>query len=149
MRKFQFRLQTVLRHAEKDEQRLQLELAWLKIQKQEKQSQLEALMEARETTRKEFISRSKGAVDLDRIMVLRQHLESLDEQIAVKQEELAQIETKVTEKTSEVIEAMKKRRILEKLREREKDAHTLALNRLEIKMLDDTTMPRYTVETRV
>jgi flagellar biosynthesis chaperone FliJ len=55
----------------------------------------------------------------------------------------------VEEKTSEVIEAMKKRRILEKLREREKDAHTLALNRLEIKMLDDTTMPRYTMETRV
>jgi len=149
MRKFQFRLQTVLRHAEKDEQRLQLELAWLKIQKQEKQSQLEALMEARETTRKEFISRSKGAVDLDRIMVLRQHLESLDEQIAVKQEELALAATRVEEKTSEVIEAMKKRRILEKLREREKDAHTLALNRLEIKMLDDTTMPRYTMETRV
>jgi flagellar FliJ protein len=148
MRRFRFRLQTVLRYAEREEQRLKIELARLQEKREEERSRLNSLIEARAQTRREMISKPGGAVDLDKIEALRRHFEDLSEQINAQRTLLTQIEGQVADKTLELIEAMKKRQTLEKLREREEREHYITLSRLEAKVLDDLTTPRHAARVR-
>jgi len=148
MRKFRFRLQSVLRVAEREEQRLKLELARLQEKKQEEQARLQALMEARSQARKELLTKPGSTVDLDKVETLRRHLEDLSEKIIEQRENLARAEAEVADKTLELIEAMKKRQILEKLKEREEREHYITLSRLEAKILDDMNMPRHVAKMR-
>ncbi|NIM06543.1 MAG: flagellar export protein FliJ [Armatimonadetes bacterium] len=148
MRKFRFRLQTVLRHAERQEQRLKLELARLQEKRDEERARMDLLIEIRARTRGELLSRPGSTVDLDKIEALRRHLEDLSEKIDEQRALLARMEGEVADKTLEVIEAMKKRQMLEKLREREQREHHITLSRLEAKMLDDLAMPRHAARAK-
>jgi flagellar protein FliJ len=143
MRGFRFKLQSVLNHAEREEERRKLELAWLRVQRQEEEMKLAELQQDRTATRAEYLRRSVGPVEVDSLENLHQHLEHLDAAIAAKRHQIAKLDESILAKTAEVVEAMKKRQMLEKLRERAKTEYDLAFNRMEARLLDETTAPRY------
>ena len=143
MKKFQFKLQAVLNHTECEEEQRKLELAQLHFKKQQAELELERLVLARMRSREKLTAQQSGTLDMEEINSLREHIEQLSAQVEQQRQQVEALEVEVAAKTEEVLQAMKKRQMLEKLREREEQEYNLAANRLEEKLLDDLIGPRY------
>lgn len=144
MRRFRFKLESVLRHASRQEQRHTLDLARLQELQRQVQARLARLRETQAARRQALLRCALGAVNLDEIQARRRHLEHLRHRIGEETAALAAAADRVAAKIVEVTEAMKKRKVLERLREREAQEHYLQLSRVEAKILDDLTTPRHT-----
>jgi flagellar protein FliJ len=149
MKKFRFRLEMVLRVAVREEQRLTLELSRLKMEQQTAQRWLVRLLEGRGRERLRLMEAAQGAVDLEKIKILRSHLDFLAEKINAQRAFLAALEPKVLAKMAEVTAAMKKRKTLERLKERQIQEYQLEVLRQEAKFLDDTTTPRHALRKQI
>jgi flagellar export protein FliJ len=148
MKRFQFRLATVLRHAEQCEHQLKLEQAWLLIQKHQHEVEVALLSERRKMLRTSIVSTDNGYIDIDTIETQHRHLQNLDNAIAAERVEIENIEHQWEQKTAEVVEIMRKRQTLENLRERAKQDYDIAVVRDEIKLIDDIMIPRLAGGTR-
>jgi len=149
MKKFRFRLETVLQVALREEQRLTLELARLKMEKQTAQRWLARLTESRNRERVKLMEETEGEVALEDIKLLRAHLDYLAERIDEQRSFLAALEPKILAKMTEVTDAMKKRKTLERLKEKQIQEHQLETLRQEAKFLDDTTTPRHALRRKM
>ena len=149
MKKFRFRLETVLEVALREEQRLTLELARLKMEKQTAQRWLTRLTESRNRERIKLMEATAGEVALEDIKLLRSHLDYLEERIEEQKAFLEALEPKIRAKMSEVTEAMKKRKTLERLKEKQIQEHQLEMLRQEAQFLDDTTTPRHALRRQM
>lgn len=148
MRRFRFRLQSVLEYAEQVEEQRRLELAALQEKRRVAAQRLAALVISRAAVRRELIASPGKVLEIDKVEMVRAHLERLAEEIAQQREEIARLDHEHSAKTAEVIEAMRRRKILQKLREREEREHYLTLSRMEEKMLEDLVTPRHAARAR-
>lgn len=144
MKRFKFRLDSVLRQAEQHEERVKLELTWLRTQKQAKETHLRRLTDERVALRTAIIDDAAGKTDFDHLEACQRHIQELDENRASKQMEIVRLDESIAAKTDDLVEAMRRRQMLENLRERDKHEYDLAATRLETRLLDDTIMPRLT-----
>jgi len=143
MKKFSFRLQTVLDHAQREEDRLKQELSRLQMRLQEAMEKLSQLRQRRLETRADYLKKTKGPVNIDEIKTLKGNLEMLDKVIQQQLKEVADIEDAIAKKIPEVVKGMQKRQILDQLKERKQLEHKKESERLEINLIDDTTTPRH------
>jgi flagellar protein FliJ len=142
VKRFKFRLQSVLNVAEKREESARHDLASAKAAENELHSQLDAMegswLEWEDKLRKE----QKGILDLKRLQDHSEILSRLQCQMVEKRKELAEAERISAAMQALLIELSKERRSLERMREKQMKAHTAECAAKEVKATDDLISTR-------
>jgi len=71
------------------------------------------------------------------MLLFGDYLQRLERDIDAQQKRVATAERRVGQKRQALIEAMKKRKIIEKIKEKDRDSHLRALAELERKFIDE------------
>lgn len=139
-----FRLQSVLSYREDVEEALQLELARLRIEEQAAQDQLDALnrdaLAGLESIRPFQVGRSADVTLIEQGFA---YVAYMAERIRLQSAVMAEIATRVEAKRQELVEAMQKRKTMEKLKERHVQAYESWASRVEQSAIDDMVAARY------
>lgn len=144
MRGRPFRLQTLLNHKQQIEEQHTVELARLAGEEQRAREELELL---RAEERKQIAALAElvrqGAVDTHRYATAAAYIERLEAAIA-EQIEAVQSAAQVAEaQREELVDVMKERRSLERLRDRQQAEAAVEESRREGRQVDDLTSSRY------
>lgn len=137
MRPFQFRLQTKLDLTSREEQQIREELEVRLMRRDQIQRELDEIrckLNEIEDAMKELMMQG---FSLDQFMILNNYLPILRELLFKKELELKRAETEIVETRYQLLEKMKERKILEKLREKEWANYQLEMNREEQKIIDE------------
>ncbi len=147
MKKFNFKLETVLKLREKFLEDKLLELAKImKIQK-EAEEELERLFQERTDVNNQIVEiySIQDNIDYPMIDVFRNYTVKLTSKARQQEALVNEIKTAVRIKQREVQEAIKNRDILRKLREKQFKNYYKELESKEMQELDDITICRYKV----
>ncbi|HEX2949672.1 MAG TPA: hypothetical protein VHV83_08905, partial [Armatimonadota bacterium] len=119
MKKFTFRLQVVLDRALDEEEKQQQLLAKLRNELLAKEREISDVNCKREQTMGLVMHMQDGAFEAHQMHAAYLHLEGLGNDLADLATQRREIDGRVGAKQREVIEAMRKRQVLEKLREKQ------------------------------
>jgi flagellar export protein FliJ len=140
MKRFEFRLDGILRHRARveKEKRIQLDYAREGVVSQEKAlwEAKGAAADARERLRRET---GIGEIDVAQARQERFHVEALANRAAGMAERLRMLETNLAARRDEAVRAQRERKGLEILRARRRAAHIRGVERAEQKELDDVS----------
>lgn len=144
MKKFKFRMQTILEIREKKLEEEQLQLASLL---EILNSQLDILneMEFHKTKITNELSNLMASEDIqvDKICNYRAFLENITFDIQTQKELIKKTEFDIEEQRKVLAEAYKELKILENLKEKQEKQHYEHFDKLEVKEIDDITISRY------
>ncbi|OPZ86114.1 MAG: Flagellar FliJ protein [bacterium ADurb.Bin429] len=143
MKKFSFRLQTVLDHALQVEDDCLRELARLQSLRYLKTEEIARAQDAYRVMRDAVGQRQRGLIDTDALRQCYLHLDALQQNIAARTEERQLLDEQIAEQMQRVLEARQKRQALEKLREKQWDAYRLASEREDLQQMEDVMLPRH------
>lgn len=145
MKKFSFKLETVLKLKQKALDDKMLELARITNVLNEAETTLQNHLDKQKSINSYLIDLYKKGEDLDLLEV--QTNKDYIIQLSIKMEQqkqlIKQIRLAVNEKQKEVFEALKDRDILKKLKEKQKEHHQKEFEQKEMIELDDMTISRY------
>jgi flagellar FliJ protein len=134
---FQFRFETLLTTRRSAEEIRQKELAEARRELAAEQT---ALRDKKSRLRRCMIDQHQAQRDGFRapaIQLYAPFLARLEREISALQKRVTAAERKVNQKRGALIEAVKKRKMLEKLKEKDRKAHLDAMTRRERKFMDD------------
>jgi flagellar FliJ protein len=143
MRRFTFRLRPVLERAQRREQQRQLELAHLQAELSAQEDLLRALRDERSLWLCQLVEYQQLSIDIEEVRRRRAHLDSLAESVDQQRTAVEAARARVEETQAAVVAAMRERQMLENLRDRQHSEHVQAAHRLETKLLDDLSTPRF------
>ena len=147
MRKFRFKLQTVLQHRKFQEDRLQAELGELRreeTRETERLAELRAQLEDACAAIVDGLGRNEPADELER---RDEYAKAKRDDVRVQELTLDAVRERVEAKREEVIEAMKQRKVLEALRDKRERAYVYECARAEQNELDADASVRYARNT--
>ncbi|MGD0966789.1 MAG: flagellar export protein FliJ [Candidatus Aquilonibacter sp.] len=142
MKRFAFPLQPVLEHRKRIEDQKQLVVATRKRALDDAERELERLNE-------EFLKHStmlrQGHTQFDtrELQSIYAHLQFLDRCIIAQIRIVAERRVALDRARNELLAASKEKKVVEKLKERRREAHALEEQRMEQKELDDGNARRY------
>ena len=136
MKKFKFSLEKVLSLREFEEKQAQIELGKAQSVVNDLNEQLKFIASERLKSNE---SRSKSS-DLTFLMSIENYINGLDYKKEKLIEELAQAQIILEEKRAIVVEAIKKRKSLEKLKEKQFESYKKEYNKEEEKILDEISI---------
>lgn len=142
MRRFNFSLQRLLDYKQTVEDALLVELAALRAEHAREKTALAEMKSAKEI----FARRAKRILvtgDGEQIRRAYAYLQDLGNRIVAQDAKVKQVAVKVDEKMSDVIEASKERKALDRLREQKQVEHRLESLRLDQVFLDDIASTRH------
>lgn len=147
MKKFKFRLDTILKLKEKALDDKMLELARVTKVLNEEEHNLQQIIDARVQTNNNLIAIYERAecLNLQEVQSHKDYLAQLAIKIKNKEQLIVQIRCAVKEKQTEVQEALKEKNILEKLKEKQSEKHYQEMTQKEMIELDDLSISRYKV----
>ena len=144
MKKFEFRLQTVLEMRKKVLEQKQLEMAKivqeLNIQIEHRENLIATEEKARNTLENEHMV---GEINIDQISNYKNYLEQLLLDIKKSEDKINHIRKFVKIKQAEVQEAYKQVKVLEKLKEKQEKEFYTTVDKLFDKEIDDLAITRY------
>ena len=143
MRRFRFKLQTVLDQRKAREDRLQAELGELRRLEAEERNRLVLLrsrLRASIVAMEEMLRDSAPAEDLRRF---DEYAKALRDDVKVQELTIEAVRTRVEAKRVEVVKAMQDRKVLETLRDKQERACLAEQARAEQIELDDMSSLRY------
>lgn len=145
MKKFKFRLETILKLKEKALEEKMLELAKVTKLINDTVERLNKVVESREQISSDLINiyKSGKCLDLQEIQSHKDYLVKLTENIAKHEHLIEQLNNARRQKQDEVYEALKEKNILEKLKEKQSEKHYKELEQKQAIELDDITISRY------
>ncbi len=145
MKKFSFRLQTVLEMKEKTLQNKQLEMAKISRLLAEQTRTLDDLNHKKEVTRNSLVKiyDAKTELDVFTITNYKNYLALVINDIKKQQEVIEHTKKILAEKQKEVKIALKDVKVLEKLKEKQRDRFYQHYLHLEGKEIDDIATSRY------
>ena len=144
MAKFEFRLASLLKLREAERQQRRLELAEAFRAEQLLKAQAEQLaIDLRGVEIRSRQSSSPGLVEIDRLRDTQRYKTVLESQQHLVQERTKQIEQEVHVRREALALADKEVRVLEKLRERQCDAHAAAELHSEFLQLDEAAIQQW------
>lgn len=139
MKKFKFSLEKVLSLREFEEKQAQIELGKAQSVVNDLNEQLKFIASERLKSNE---SRSKSS-DLTFLMSIENYINGLDYKKEKLIEELAQAQIILEEKRAIVVEAIKKRKSLEKLKEKQFESYKKEYNKEEEKILDEISTSKF------
>lgn len=145
MKKFKFALQNLLDLRIKQLEEKQIEFGKLQFIMRTLQNQLASLEEEKTSSKSNLLTllSSKSEMDIALINANQNHILQKENDIIQKQQEIDAHQTKLEEKQREMIEAMKAKTMLEKLKEKQLNAFLKAIDEVEKKELDEIGLIRY------
>ena len=145
MKKFKFRLENVLELRTKTLEDRQLEMAAIQVRLNEANNKLDSLEQSR-LQAKGDLENILGAgenIEFIRVKNYQDYIAKLDDDISIQHKVIADIENELELKQEEVREALKAKKMLEKLKEKEYKAFLKDFEQRESKELDDIALTRY------
>jgi len=140
---FRFRLETILTQRRHVEERFQKELA---DTRQEFAAAQAVLREAKDTHRqcmRDMRRKQRDRFRADDMLLYYPYLERLKQDIELHMKRVAAAERKVAQKRQALLEAMKKRKILDKLKEKQLQAHLKAEAGREQRFADESAAQQH------
>lgn len=148
MRAFRYRYGAVLRRAEQAEQVLQAELAQALASLADAQRRVAAVDRARLAAREHWRSLHSHELDMGRIDALRADLKHLEALLSRAESLRQRAEAQARRVRRLLLDAARRRKLLESHRSRLEAAHRAAEAALEMKTLDDLANARHAAEGR-
>ena len=142
MREFQFRLQALLDTASQQERGIQHEMVRAEGIEANTRMQLNALISTSAEWECEIREHQQGRLDSMKLRSQLQALSTLHHRIAQQRQAVRVAEEATAEVRHRLIEAGKRRKSLERLRERSKEEYLSECNAKQIKMNDDMVATR-------
>ena len=145
MKKFSFKLQNVLDLREKQLEKKQIEMAVIQNEIFLLNQQLQNLYSAQEKSRKniEKIISGTDLIDFGIVQMHKAYIEKLFRDILTQKEKIKDAERRLNDKKKEVLEALKAKTTLEKLKENDYKTFLKLIDETERKELDEIAINRY------
>ncbi|MGQ9454278.1 MAG: flagellar export protein FliJ [Armatimonadota bacterium] len=143
MRKFRFRLQAVLEHRRFEENRLKSELAEIMREEVRERLRLARLISELENSKRALLDSLSRGVPASELELLDEYVKTKRDDVRVQQLTVESIKDRVESKRHEVLEAIKRRKLLESLRDKQERCYLYEAARAEQKDLDDSATVRF------
>ncbi|MFQ3548312.1 MAG: flagellar export protein FliJ [Armatimonadota bacterium] len=143
MKKFKFRLQTLLDQRKAKEEQIQIEFGELKKKEALEKEKLEKLMLRLEETLLIIEKALNDGEDTAEIQRMFEFANATREDIRIQDLILERIKIDVAKKREELVEAMKDRKVLDTLKEKQEEEYLKECMRLEQNELDEVASVRY------
>ncbi len=143
MKKFRFKLETVLNVKEKREEQLKHELMRLQALKIQQEQLLKEIKEKRSYISGEKSHNKENGVDIQSLIYYEQYLGVLLHQIDLTKKNIKDFEKKADDKREEVVEASREKKVFEKLKERQFDEFKRMIIYNEQKVLDEAAVSKF------
>jgi flagellar FliJ protein len=117
---YRFKLQTLLNHRRHQEEVCQIELAEAQRGLTDAQEKLRRLKKAKRVNIQKLQARQKEHHNISNILIFINYIEQLSRDIAAQMQQVRKASKNVKQKRDNLIAIMKKRRTLEKLKEKER-----------------------------
>ncbi len=144
LRRFKFRLQSVLNLKEKKLEDERMALAQILRVLEDQKDTLLSLNDKKEQIEKSFDNANKEvALDIQNIVNTRNYLEKISNEIKTQFEIIKKTQIEFDEQTQKVNEAYKELKVLEKLKEKQYEEFLKEFRQNETKELDDIVISRY------
>lgn len=143
MKKYEFRFKNILHVRELLEEQAEREFRDAVLAYNAELEKLENLRAEAERLIAELFERRRGRIDVGVEMVFATYFTNLRERTEAQVVAVHEAEQFMEQKRAELIEAMKERKVMEKLRLRDYDAWLLELKRWEQAMIDDLSTLRH------
>jgi flagellar FliJ protein len=140
---YRFPLEPVLHHRSFIEENLQKELAVLKKMLAHEERKLNSYRKAKYEFLCELQKKEEEGITVSEIVLYSSFIERLSMDIAKQRERVLEFEKKVDQKREDLIEAMKKRKILEKLKEKKRKAYLQEVMKKEQGFLNEVAINRF------
>lgn len=140
---YTFQLQTVLDHRQFSEDNLKKELADIRQQLLSAQEQLDVLETKEMNTAAALNSEQAQGIASDQVVAYHAFLMSLSERIAGQKMVLGDLKAQESEKQIELGEAIKKRRIIEKLKDQGLDRYNQLIQKKEMDFIDEIAVNQF------
>jgi flagellar FliJ protein len=144
---FRFRFETVLNQRRLAEEILQKDLAEAQRELSAERAALRGKRNARRLCLLDLQRRRSKGFRAPEILIYAPYLERMDDEIEFQLKRVAAAERKVNQTRLAVIEAMKNRKILDKLKEKARDRHRQTLDERERKFVDDVASRQHVVSS--
>lgn len=144
---YTFKLQPVLDHRQFIEDDLKKELAEIKQQVMMVRHQLDLLKRKEMNTANALKLQQKEGLSSDQLLAYHDYLKRLSDRIADQNKIAAEIETQELEKQDALLEAMKKRQILEKLKDQGIDRYNQVMLKKEMDFIDEIAVNQFVRKT--
>lgn len=144
---FTFRLESVLKHRKHQEEILQKELSLMQREIEMKHSALQCLFEKMSRLVRNIQRLQQEGVTISEQILYCDCIEQQKIKIGLLEQEIEIIRNKIDIKRKELLEAVKNRKILEKLKEKKNVVYLEDLLRTEQKLLDEAAVCRYKIGT--
>jgi flagellar export protein FliJ len=146
MKRFRFKLQTLLDHRKSREEELLGELAVLRREEHEELVKLDKLSARFDDARARYDEALRHNEQPDHLSRHETYSLALRDDIGVQHLTINAVRERINAKLDQVVEAMMNRQVLEKLRGNQEAAHIVSEQRIEQNSLDEMANVRYARE---
>ena len=143
MKKFKFKLETVLNVKEKKEEQLKHELLKLQALRIQEEQLLAEAKEKRAYISMEKSNENKKGTDIQSLIHFEQYLGVLLRKIDDTKKNIKVLEKKADIKREEVVEASREKKVFEKLKEKQFGEFLKVVNENEQKVLDEMAVSKF------
>jgi len=143
MAKFRFSLQTLLRYREDAEQTARDEMMLRVSRQQQEQQKLDDLRNRRAETSAEMAEKQMEDTAYNELIYYRMYLDRLDYEIDNSQRRLVRLRAEVEVQRKVLVEASKKRKTLNSLRDKKVKEFNVAMEKAFQKEIDDIVVLRH------
>jgi flagellar FliJ protein len=147
MTMYTFKLQAVLDHRQFVEDHLKKELAAIKQQLLDARQLLDGLNRKAMTTTTALKQEQRNGLSSDQVVAYHAYLQRLSDKISRQETITSEIASREAETQADLLDAVKKRQILEKLKEKRLDRHNRALFKKEMAFIDEMALNQFTRKT--
>ena len=146
MKRFRFKLQAVLEQRKSKEDHLLAELGEIRREEAREAARLIALRQELESARRAIVDGLAGNAPADELERRDDYAKAKRDDVCVQELTLEAIGERVEAKRAEVVEAMKERKVLEALRDRQEGAYLAECARAEQNEMDAMASLQYARE---
>ena len=144
---YTFNMQTVLDHRQFIEDQLKKDLAEIRQQVMAAHQQLKLLKRKEMDTRTALKQEQAEGVSSDQVVAYHAYFKRLSDRIARQVTVISEIRDRESKKQDALLEAMKKRQILEKLKDQSLDRYNQMMLKKEMNFIDEVAINRYVRKT--
>jgi len=144
---YTFNMQTVLDHRQFIEDQLKKDLAEIRQQVMAAHQQLKLLKRKEMDTRTALKQEQAEGVSSDQVVAYHAYFKRLSDRIARQVTVISEIRDRESKKQDALLESMKKRQILEKLKDQSLDRYNQMMLKKEMNFIDEVAINRYVRKT--
>ena len=146
--RYQFKLEALRRYRKHQEEVLQRELGDLQRFYEEAARKLNETVDRRRRTESELVCKQTEPGFASQVTLYERYLQDLEERINNQKKTVDKARKACTEKRALLLEVVKKRKTLERLKEHGLKVHIANLNHEEQKFIDEMAVNRFTLNQR-